>query len=130
MICRIWNGEEPPAYWNNKSVLIPLYKGKGKFSDRDNWRGISIQAWSRKIFMRCILTRLNKLVAPCVDGSQAGFRASRSCMDVTYTLRRIMEDLREIQKRTQDIGEDLDEDLFMLFVDFSKAFDTVPHERL
>ena len=130
MVRNMWNGkEDPPSYWN-QSVLIPLYKGKGKFDKLDNWRGISIQAWSRKVFMRCMLNRLNQLVAICVHGSQAGFRTSRSCADVTFTLRRIMEDFRALQKRTADTGGDLEEDLHMLFVDFSKAFDSVPREAL
>ena len=129
-IGRMWNGqEEPPEYWN-QAILVPLYKGKGKFEELDNWRGISIQAWSRKVLMRCILNRLNQVVALCVHGSQAGFRPSRSCADVTFTLRRLMEDFRELQQRMKDTGRDVEEDLYMLFVDFSKAFDSVPREAL
>ena len=52
-ITRVWNGGEPPRHWN-ESVMIPIYKGKGDFASLDNWRGISIQAWSRKVLMRCV----------------------------------------------------------------------------
>ena len=98
LIKRIWEGDPPPKYWN-EALLVPIYKGKGDYSSLDNWRGISIQPWARKVFMKCINTRLSEIVALCVSKGQAGFRPSRGCMDVTFAIRRIMEIYRANERR-------------------------------
>ena len=61
---------------------------------------------------------------------QARFRPARSCADIIFLIRRIIEDYREFQASTAEEGDDEENDLHMLFVDFSKAFDSVPREKL
>ncbi len=50
---------------------------------------------------------------------QAGFRKGRGTRDQIANLRWIMETTRECQK-----------ELYMCFIDYSKAFDCVDHDKL
>ena len=96
-------------------MLVPLYKGKGDFNKLDNWRGIALLPWTRKVLMRCMLTRLKELAALCIEKTQSAYTTARSCVDVTHTLRRILEDYRVIQEKTDGQGRDAENDLFLLF---------------
>lgn len=66
MLIIIWRGEDPPVEWNH-FLIVPLYKGKGEFADLDNWRGIALLPWTRKVLMRCMLTRLLELSSICLE---------------------------------------------------------------
>ena len=50
---------------------------------------------------------------------QNGFRAGRSCMDVLFTI-----------KRLKEMSEEMQQELWMIFVDFTKAYDTIVRERM
>ena len=54
-----------------------------------------------------------------VNKTQAGFRKGRGTRDHIFNLRNIIEKFREI-----------DEDLHICFIDYSKAFDCVIHKHL
>ena len=67
-----------------------------------------------KILSRLILERIRAAVDTKLREEQAGFRAERSCTDQIATLRIIKEQSLEWQSP-----------LYVNFVDFRKAFDTV-----
>ncbi|KAL3677259.1 hypothetical protein R1sor_027207 [Riccia sorocarpa] len=112
-----------PLEWAVRKV-VPLFKSCAK-DDLKNYRTIMIGSTFAKLFGRLIEVRLSswcesqRVRAP----SQAGFRRQFSTLDHLLTLQVLMEQAKR-KKQT----------LFVLFVDFSKAFDLVSrsklHERL
>ena len=95
--------------WKDASI-ITIYK-KGDRTDCGNYRGISLLSIAGKIFARILLNRLTPEV---VSETQCGFRGNRSTVDMIFCLRQLQEKCIE-----------QDRPLYMVFVDFSKAFDTV-----
>lgn len=112
LLQHIWNTEEVPSDWRNGHI-VKLPK-KGDLSECKNWRGIQLLSLPSKILARLILERIKKAVDEQLREEQAGFRAGRSCTDQIATLRIIVEQSIEWQSS-----------LYVNFVDFQKAFDTV-----
>ncbi|KAL8593739.1 hypothetical protein ACOMHN_042033 [Nucella lapillus] len=95
--------------------IVYLYKGKGDKSSCDNYRGNSLLSLAGKILSKIILNRLNThLLDETVPESQCGFRQKRGTVDMLFAARQIQEKCRE-----QNM------DLYILFVDLTKAFNTV-----
>lgn len=99
-----------------KDALIHhLYKNKGNRKICDNHRGISLSI-AGKILPRLILNRIIKHVADDIyPESQCGFRAGRGTTDMIFSMRQVAEKVRE-----------KNQELYMVFVDLTKAFDTEP----
>lgn len=119
LFAAIWdNGGVPQGY---KDVLIiHLYKNKGDRRCCDNHRGISLLSIAGKILARIIINRLTKHITEHVTPeSQCGFRASRGTTDMLFAARQIQEKCVEQKK-----------ELFVVFVDLTKAFDSVSREGL
>ena len=95
--------------------MIHLYKNKGDRASCDNHRGISLLSVAGKIMARVILNRITQyLLDDVVSESQCGFRRYRGTIDMIFAVRQIQEKCRE-----QNMN------LYILFVDLTKAFDTV-----
>ncbi|XP_047033011.1 uncharacterized protein LOC124639612 [Helicoverpa zea] len=112
LLQNIWSAEELPDDWN-KGLLITVPK-KGDLSECGNWRGITLLSTPSKVLCQIILDRLSGAVEPLLRKEQAGFRPNRSCTDQINTLRIILEQASEWQR-----------DMYLTFVDFEKAFDTL-----
>jgi hypothetical protein len=101
-------------------MVCPLFK-KGDALDTDNYRCITIEPIVAKLFNALLDRRANTyleargLRAP----QQCGFRPQRSCADHHLTLDHIIQTTRAAGHK-----------LFATFIDFRKAFDSVPRERL
>ena len=93
-----------------------LYKRKGNPQVCDNHRGISLLSIAGKILAKFLLNRLNAHLdqAGLIPESQCGFRKDRGTIDMIFTARQLQEKCQE-----QNV------DLYMPFVDLTKAFDTV-----
>lgn len=108
-----------PAEWKEAEV-VAIFK-KGTRSDPGNYRPVSLTCVLGKVlesFIRdAIVSHMEdyNLFTKC----QHGFRNKRSC--VTQLL-----EVMEILTDSFDEGEPVD----MVYLDFKKAFDTVPHQRL
>ena len=50
---RLLQGEKMPDEWR-RSVLVPLYKGKGDIKECGNYRGIKLMSHSKKLWERVI----------------------------------------------------------------------------
>ena len=108
-----------PDVWKTANVSAIFKKGE-KFK-ASNYRPVSLTCISCKMFEHIILSNImrhldkHKLLTDC----QHGFRRRRSCETQLLTL------ADELIKGL-DRGRQLD----LAILDFSKAFDRVPHERL
>ena len=101
-------------------ILITLYKNKGDRGQCGNSRGIALLSTAGKVFAKILLNRLVSSVSEDIlPESQCGFRSNRSTADMIFAARQLLEKSRE-QRR----------DLYMAFIDLSKAFDSVDRDLL
>ena len=109
-----------PDEWRKANVTA-IFKNKGNKSDPGNYRPVSLTSIACKVmesFIRDAIVdhmNTNNLYAQC----QHGFRNKRSC---TTQLIEVMEEITSII----DEGKPVD----IIYLDFRKAFDSVPHQRL
>ena len=104
--------EEIPGDWRH-GHLFKLPK-KGNLKDCKNWRGITLLSIPGKVLNRILLERMQTEVDRLLREEQAGFRKERSCTDHIATLRVIIEQSLEWNSP-----------LYITFLDFEKAFDSV-----
>ena len=116
----MWRKEAIPQDFNDAS-LIHLYKRKGNPQDCDNHRGFSLLSIAEKILAKILLNHLNAHLdlSGLIPESQCGFRKDRGTIDMVFTARQLQEKCQE-----QIV------DLYMTFVDLTKAFDTVSRDGL
>ena len=115
LFTQIWEeGHVPQAF--RDADLIHIYKNKGDSKSCDNHRGITLLCIAGKILARLLLNRLNKHIdnIGLIPESQCGFRPGRGTTDMVFALRQIQEKCKLYN-----------EDLYLLFIDLTKAFDTV-----
>ena len=114
-----WEGQPIPQDWVN-GVLVTLFKNKGLKSECDNYRGITLLEAVGKVLARLLLNRLNFHICPrIIPEAQCGFRKGRGTRDMIFSVRQIQEKCLE-----QRVA------LFQVFVDLTKAFDTVNRNAL
>ena len=101
------------------ATIVTLYKNKGDRSDCNNYRGISLLSIVGKVYARIILNRLQCLAQRIYPESQCGFRAERSTIDMIFSL-------RQLQEKCREQGQEL----YMMFIDLTKAFDLVSRKGL
>jgi len=108
-----------PQAWREANTT-PIYK-KGSRANVTNYRPISLTSVCCKILERFVRNALlqHMISNEYLSDSQHGFVQGRSC---TTQLLRVVDKLTEIL----DQGGAVD----MVYLDFAKAFDTVPHRRL
>ena len=108
-----------PFDWKDAGIT-PLFK-KGKKSDPQNYIPLSLTCLVCKIMESiikdCILNYLNKF--SLIRDSQHGFTKARLCLT---NLLEFMEDVTS----TLDSRKSVD----IIYLDFTKAFDKVPYQRL
>ena len=113
-----WIGEKIPQDWKDANI-VPIFK-KGSRKECGNYRGISLLSIAGKVMARILLNRLNEMISPrVIPETQSGFRSGRSTMDMIFSLRQVQEKCTE-----QNMP------LYAVFIDFTKAFDTVPRGGL
>ena len=117
IIGNIWEQGELPKDWR-EGHLVKLPK-KGDLTDCSNYRGIMLLSVPGKVLNRIILERIKKAVDSLLRDEQAGFRQNKSCLDQITTLRIIIEQCTEWNAS-----------LYINFIDFEKAFDSVDGENL
>ena len=120
LFLQIWEEGEVPQDFKDADV-VHLYKNKGDIKSCDNHRGISLLCIAGKILARLLLNRLNTHTSNIgvIPESQCGFRPGRGTTDMSFALRQLQEKCRLHS-----------EDLYLLFIDLTKAFDTINREGL
>nr|VZH96736.1 unnamed protein product [Spirometra erinaceieuropaei] len=108
-----------PVDWK-LAHITPLHKG-GNRAATTNYRPISLTCILCKVMERIIKTELMQFleVHGLLSKCQHGFRKGRSC---TTNL------LQSLQSWTRALDDR--HEVHIAFIDFQKAFDTVPHQRL
>lgn len=104
-----------PQGWQ-KSITTMLYK-KGDQLDPSNFRGISISPALANLYDRILSNRLMLWYKPHV--SQAGAQRGRSCSEQVMVLRTLI-----------DIAHKTKRKLYILFIDYKKAYDCVNRQKL
>ena len=101
---------------NVRSVEKPIYKRTGDPKQPENYRPITILSCFGKLFTAILNHKLNNFLKHnnILKENQAGFRSGYSTVDHIFTLHVLTELLKRKKKK-----------LFCLFVDYSKAFDSV-----
>ena len=113
LICKAWEEGSVPQAWKD-ATIVTIYK-KGDRTECGNYRGISLLSIAGKVFVRIVLDRLSQHITPkVVPESQCGFRPNRSTIDMIFSLGQIQEKCLEQDQR-----------LYIVFVNFTKASDTV-----
>jgi hypothetical protein len=100
--------------WQDASV-VTLFKGRGAKEDPSNYRGIFLLDVAGKVLATVVERRLHDLVDKCLADTQNGFRSRRSTTHNIFVLRRVQEAVRTAHIET-----------YAVFVDFVKAFDSLP----
>ena len=89
----------------------------GNVKDCNNYRTIALISHASKILLIIILNRLKPKVEEELSDRQAGYRKNRGTIDMLFVLQILIEKIRNT-----------DQEMFMIFIDYSKAFDSVIHQ--
>ena len=106
-----------PQDWK-KSVFIPIPK-KGNAKECSNYRTIAVISHASKVMLKILQARLQQYVNRELPDVQAGFRKGRGTRFQFANIHWIMEKAREFQKN-----------IYFCFIDYTKAFDCVDHNKL
>ena len=115
----IWKTQYIPVCWRTAAVISLLKKGDPL--DMDNYRGISLIPVPLKVLICMATQRLTQCLEEkgFLSREQAGFRLREECPGQVAAL------IEMLQRRATDGLPS-----YLLFVDLTKAYDTVPHEAL
>ena len=114
---QIWKTQQWPQDWK-RSVFIPIPK-KGNPKDCSNYRTIALISHASKVILKILQARLQQYVNWELPDVQASFRKGRGTRDQIASICWIIENAREFQKN-----------IYFCFIDYTKAFDCVDHNKL
>ena len=112
LFCEIWVTETVPADWR-RGLIVKIAK-KGNLTKCGNWRGITLMSVSAKVMGKVLIRRISGGVDAKLRKEQAGFRKGRSTIEQIFVLKNIVEQAVECNSS-----------LYVCFVDYEKAFDSV-----
>ena len=102
-----------------RSVIVPLYKGKGEWTQCKNYRCIGLISVVRKIYMGILVDRVHRMTENLFDDDKGGFREGRGCVDQIFTLKQIGG--KHKRKNVE---------CYVGFIDLAKAYNRVNRETL
>ena len=109
-------GRFPEQMYKSIFITIPKVKGTAKC---EKHRTLSLMSHVTKLVLRVIMNRIRGRTLNDISEVQYGFMPDRGTRNAIFVLRRLVERMIEKQK-----------DVYVCFIDYSKAFDTVKHEPL
>ena len=114
-----FNGPAVPKQWMHSFVvMIPKSQAK-PLTDLTNYRPISLTNINYKLYATILRARLQLIAEQYLRPTQFGFRSGRSVSQPVHVIRQILQ-LHERQQLP----------LHLVFLDWSKAFDSVPHDKI
>ncbi len=114
----ILNTSTYPESWR-KTYIMSLHK-KGDKANPNNYRGISISSQLCKLFNSILNSRIQTLLEEKLSENQFGFRKNHRTSDNLLILKTL----------TDKYLKSLKKPIFIAFVDFQKAFDSVWRDAL
>ena len=99
-------------------VFIPIPK-KGNAKECSNYHTIALISHLSKVMLKILQARLQQYVNHEIPDVQVGFRKGRGTRDQIANIHLIIEKAREFQKN-----------IYFCFIDCTKAFDCVDHNKL
>ena len=100
------------------SVFIPIPK-KGNAKECSNYRTVALISHTSKEMLKILQARLQQYMKLELPDVQSGFRKDRGSRDQIANICWIIEKAREFQ-----------ENIYLCFIDYAKAFDCVDHKKL
>ena len=113
----VWDTEEVPEEW--KEGLIVKLPKKGDLTTCGNWRGLTLMSVPAKCLGKSMIHRIRDEVDKKLRSEQAGFRPKHGTEEQIFILRNIIEQSLEWNSV-----------LYLVFVDYEKAFDSIHRETL
>ena len=104
----------------SQGIITPLQKPGKKRGPITNLRPITLLSVIRKLLAICLCERTNKLLDQKIPQNQAAYRPGRSTTEHVFAVKMIIE-------RTLASAE---EEIHLLMLDMSKAFDTIQRKTL
>ena len=112
-ICQqVWKTQQ----WK-RSLFIPIPK-KENARECSNYHTVALISHASNVMLKILQARLQQQVNREIPDVQAGFRKGRGTRDQIADIRWITEKAKEFKKKK------------MCFIDYSKAFDYVNHNKL
>ena len=115
--CNAVYNQNPIDRWM-KGYILPFPK-KGNLGLAKNYRGITLTSIAAKIYNALLRNRIEPQIDNILRKNQNGFRRNRSTTSQILTIRRILEGVRA--KNLQAT---------LIFVDFTKAFDSIHRGKM
>ena len=117
-ICQqIWKTQQWPQVWK-RSVFIPIPK-KSNTKECSDCCTVAFISHASKVMLKIPEARLQQYVIKELPDVQAGFKKSIGTRDQIANIHWIMEKAEELQKH-----------IYFCFIDYTKAFDCVDHNKL
>jgi hypothetical protein len=115
-----WRNKEVPQSWS-EIVISPIYK-KGQKDDPSNYRPISLVNTCLKLLTSLMTNRLNSWCDSnkTISEYQAAYKKGTGCEDHVFTLSAIIQNQLKYKKNV----------MYALFIDLTKAFDSINHQKL
>ena len=107
-----------PANLENSAVSTVSFPEKGNAKECSNYCTIALISHTSKVMLNILQARLQQYVSWELPDGQAGFRKGRGTRDQIANIRWIMEKARESHKN------------IYCFIDYTKAFDCMHHNKL
>ena len=118
LICQqIWKTQQLPQDWK-RSVFIPI-QNKGNAKECSNYCTIALISHSSKVILKILQARLQQYMNCELPEVDVGFRKGKGTRDRIANICWIIEKARDFQKN-----------IYFYFIDYSKAFDCVNHNKL
>ena len=114
---QIWKAQQWPQDWK-RSVFIPIPK-KVNAKECSNYCTFALISHTSKVMLKIFQARLQQYMNQELPDVQARFRKGQGSRDQIANICWIIEKAGEFQKN-----------IFVCFIDYSKAFDCVDHNKL
>ena len=114
----IYDTESIPDHFN-EALVVQIYKPGKVPENYSSYRPIALLNITYKILAKLIQERLRTSLDERIVEFQFGYRRGKSTAEPIF-----------IARRVQELAEKYGCPLYMLALDYSKAFDSIPHEKL
>ena len=117
-ICQqIWKTQQWPQDWK-RSLFLPIPK-KGNAKECSNYHTTAFISHTSKLMLKILQARLQQYMDHELPDVQVGFRKGRGTRDQIAKICWITDKARDLQKN-----------IYFCFIDYTKAFDCVHHNKL